>query len=93
MTRFLVTGTIKDAIEINEGLSTLFNYIVISVNSDEVFLVEDSVNFVSLYDIPLVKFYPEQQEDFIVLLKLTGNLTTAFYPLVEYIEAYLNGDT
>lgn len=90
MTRFLVTGSIKDAIEISHGLSTTIPYRVISVNSDEVFLVEDSVTFASQSHIPLVKFYPEQQEDFIALLKLTGNLTTAFYPLIEYIEDYLN---
>lgn len=90
MTRFLVAGKLKEAIEINEGLSTVTNFRAISVNSDEVFLVEDSVTFASQSHIPLVKFYPEQQEDFIALLKLTGNLTTAFYPLIEYIEDYLN---
>lgn len=90
MTRFLVAGKLKDAIEINAGLSTVVNFRTISVNSDEVFLVEDSVIFASQTDIPLVRFYPEQQENFIATLKLTGDLSTAFYPLIEYIEDYLN---
>ena len=90
MTRFLVTGRLKDAIEINQGLSTAINYRVISVYPNEVFLIEDSVTFASKSSIPLVRFYPEQQEDFIALLKLTGDLSTAFYPLIEYIEDYLN---
>ena len=90
MTRFLVTGMVKRAIEINQGLSTAINYRVISVHHAEIFLIEDSVHFASLTSIPLVKFYPEQQEDFIALLKLTGDLSTAFYPLIEYIEDYLN---
>lgn len=90
MTRFLVTGKLKDAIETNQGLSTVYSYRTISVHPNEVFLIEDSVVFASQSDIPLVKFYPEQQEDFIALLKLTGDLSTAFYPLIEYIEDYLN---
>lgn len=90
MTRFLVTGRLKDAIEQNQGLSTVIHYRVISVHRNEVFLIEDSVTSASQSSIPLVKFYPEQQEDFIALLKLTGDLSTAFYPLIEYIEDYLN---
>ena len=90
MTRFLVTGRLKNAIEDNQGLSTLINYRVISIYPNEVFLIEDSVPFASQSTVPLVKFYPEQQEDFIALLKLTGDLSTAFYPLIEYIEDYLN---
>ena len=90
MNRFLVTGRLKDAIEINQGLSTAMNYRVISVYPNETFLIEDSVPFASQSSIPLVRFYPEQQEDFIALLKLTGDLSTAFYPLIEYIEDYLN---
>lgn len=90
MTRFIVTGKVKDAIENNQGLSTTINYRVISVHRNEIFLIEDSVPFASQTEIPLVKFYPEQQEDFIALLKLTGDLSTAFYPLIEYIEDYLN---
>lgn len=90
MTRFLVTGRLKDAIEINQGLSTTISYRVISVYPNETFLIEDSVPFASQSSIPLVRFYPEQQEDFIALLKLTGDLSTAFYPLIEYIEDYLN---
>lgn len=90
MTRFLVTGRLKDAIEINQGLSTSISYRVISVYPNETFLIEDSVPFASQSSIPLVRFYPEQQEDFIALLKLTGDLSTAFYPLIEYIEDYLN---
>lgn len=92
MTRFLVTGRLKDAIENNQGLSTVINYRVISIHPNEVFLIEDSVPFASQTTIPLVKFYPEQQEDFIVLLKLTGDLSTAFYPLIEYIEACINNN-
>lgn len=90
MNRFLVTGMLKDAIEKNQGLSTTISYRVISVHHNDVFLIEDSVPFASQSSIPLVKFYPEQQEDFIALLKLTGDLSTAFYPLIEYIEDYLN---
>lgn len=90
MTRFLVAGELKDAIERNQGLSTVISYRVISVHRNEVFLIEDSVPFASQSSIPLVKFFPEQQEDFIALLKLTGDLSTAFYPLIEYIEDYLN---
>lgn len=90
MTRFLVTGKLKDAIETNQGLSTAVIYRVISVHHNELFLIEDSVPFASQSTIPLVRFYSEQQEDFIALLKLTGDLSTAFYPLIEYIENYLN---
>ncbi|MBS7344262.1 MAG: hypothetical protein KIG60_01125 [Caryophanon sp.] len=90
MTRFIVTGKIKNAIEENQGLSTTISYRVISVYPNETFLIEDSVPFASQTSIPLIKFYPEQQEDFIALLKLTGDLSTAFYPLIEYIEDYLN---
>lgn len=90
MTRFIVTGRLKDAIEENQGLSTTISYRVISVYPNETFLIEDSVPFASQTSIPLVRFYPEQQEDFIALLKLTGDLSTAFYPLIEYIEDYLN---
>ena len=90
MTRFIVTGRLKDAIEENQGLSTTISYRVISVHPNEIFLIEDSVPFASQTSIPLVKFYPEQQEDFIALLKLTGDLSTAFYPLIEYIEDYIN---
>lgn len=92
MTRFLVTGRLKNAIEENQGLSTAINYRVISVHHAEIFLIEDSVHFASKTSIPLVKFYPEQQEDFIALLKLTGDLSTAFYPLIEYIEARINNN-
>lgn len=90
MTRFLVAGDLKDAIERNQGLSTVISYRVISVHRNEIFLIEDSVPFASQSSIPLVKFSKEQQEDFIALLKLTGDLSTAFYPLIEYIEDYLN---
>lgn len=90
MTRFLVAGDLKDAIERNQGLSTVISYRVISVHRNEVFLIEDSVPFASQSSIPLVRFSQEQQEDFIALLKLTGDLSTAFYPLIEYIEDYLN---
>lgn len=92
MTRFLVTGSIKDAIEISHGLSTTIPYRVISIHSNGTFVIEESmaVHLASLSKMPLVRFHKEQQEDFIVLLKLTGNLTTAFYPLIEYIEDYLN---
>lgn len=90
MTRFIVTGRLKDAIEENQGLSTTISYRVISAHPNEIFLIEDSVPFASQTSIPLVKFYPEQQEDFIALLKLTGDLSTAFYPLIEYIEDYIN---
>lgn len=90
MTRFLVTGKLKDAIEINQGLSTVISYRVISIYPNEIFLIEDSVHFASQSSIPLVKFYPKQQEEFIALLRLTGDLSTAFYPLIEYIENYLN---
>ena len=90
MTRFLVTGKLKDAIENNQGLSTAISYRVISTHPNGIFLIEDSVHLASQTSIPLVKFHPEQQEDFIALLKLTGDLSTAFYPLIEYIEDYLN---
>ena len=92
MTRFLVTGRLKDAIEKNQGLSTAISYRVISTHPNDVFLIEDSVHLASQTTIPLVKFYPEQQEDFIALLKLTGDLSTAFYPLIEYIEACINNN-
>lgn len=90
MTRFIVTGKLKDALERNQGLSTVVNYRVISIHPNDVFLIEDSVPFASQTTIPLVKFYPEQQENFIAILKLTGDLSTAFYPLIEYIEACIN---
>ena len=90
MTRFLVTGMVKRAIEMNQGLSTVISYRVISVHPHEIILIEDSDPFASQSKIPLVKFHPEQQEDFITLLKLTGDLSTAFYPLIEYIEACIN---
>ena len=90
MTRFIVTGKLKDAIENNQGLSTTISYRVISIHPNEVFLIEDSVPFGSQTTIPLVRFYPEQQEDFIALLKLTGDISTAFYPLIEYIESCIN---
>lgn len=90
MTRFLVTGKLKDAIEENQGLSPVIKYRVISVHRNEIFLIEDSVHYASQSPFTLVRFYPEQQEDFIALLKLTGDLSTAFYPLIEYIENYLN---
>lgn len=91
MTRFLVTGKLKDAIEENQGLSPVIKYRVISVHrNNEVFLIEDSIHYASKSSIPLVRFYPEQQENFIAILKLTGDLSTAFYPLIEYIEDYLN---
>lgn len=90
MTRFLVTGRLKDAIEINQGLSTVISYRVISIDRNGLFLIEDSVTSASQSSIPLVRFFPEQQEEVIALLKLTGDLSTAFYPLIEYIEDYLN---
>ena len=90
MTRFLVTGRLKDAIEENQGLSTIISYRAISIDRNGLFLIEDSVTSASQSSITLVKFYPEQQENFIAILKLTGDLSTAFYPLIEYIEYYLN---
>lgn len=90
MTRFLVTGKLKDAIEENQGLSTVISYRVISVHRNEIFLIEDSVHFASNSSFTLVRFSQEQQEDFIALLKLTGDLSTAFYPLIEYIEDFLS---
>lgn len=90
MTRFLVTGRLKDAIEENQGLSTIISYRAISIDRNGLFLIEDSVTSASQSSITLVKFYPEQQENFIAILKLTGDLSTAFYPLIEYIEDYLN---
>lgn len=90
MTRFLVTGEIKDAIETSQGLSNVFSYRSISIQSDKTFRIEDSFYYATHSSIPLVRFHKEQQEDFIVLLKLTGDISTAFYPLIEYIEDYLN---
>lgn len=90
MHRFIVTGDIKDELERNQGLSVILPYRVISMYDHGLFLIEHSLHHCSTSPYPLVKFSSEQQKEFIAILKLTGDLSTAFYPLIEYIEDYIN---
>lgn len=90
MPTFIIAGRLKDGIEKHEKLSIVISYRAISFDYSDNFRVEESITLATSSKHKLIRFYPDQIDLILATLQLTDDISTAFYPHLEYILAELS---
>lgn len=90
MPTFIIAGRLKDGIEKHEKLSIVISYRAISFDCFDTFRIEDSISLAADSNHKLIRFYPDQIDLILATLHLTDDLSTAFYPHLEYILTELS---